>query len=205
MIRDNEIDSLKELNKNELIDLLTRAFKDYPFAETYGRKSEARGKIIEKTINNFLNIKDIWVYGIWKDGKLICASISMDSEIKIRPLIMIKFIFSKIHILRWRIVKFLFLMLKNRPKNKERYLEFISFGTLPSYQGHGFGRKMLHFLYKKAKRENYKGINLFTAKGRPAYRLYLKEGFKVEREFTLFGGITLCWMRKIFSSIFNDN
>lgn len=108
MIRDNKIDSLKELNKNELIDLLTRAFKDYPFAETYGRKSEARGKIIEKTVNNFLNIKDIWVYGIWKDGKLICASISMDSEIKITPLIMIKFIFSKIHILRWRIVKFFF-------------------------------------------------------------------------------------------------
>jgi GNAT superfamily N-acetyltransferase len=31
-------------------------------------------------------------------------------------------------------------------------------GTLPAYQKQGFGRRMLHFLHDKAKKEGYKGI-----------------------------------------------
>ena len=78
-------------------------------------------------------------------------------------------------------------------------LEFMSFGTLLSYQRQGFGRKMLHFVYEEAKKEKYDGVNLWTVKDRPAFLLYSKEGFQVEKEFTLFGRIPLCWMRKTFT------
>ena len=194
-----KIKPLKRLNKDELVELLTQAYKDYPFAESYGLRPETTKNLINASSNIFLKAKGIWIYGIWKDGKLVCASLSMNSKIKLSTLMMIKFIFSLLRILKWRIVRFITVMLKERPIYKEHNLELVSFGTLPAYQKQGFGRKMLHFLYNRARKEKSKGINLFTVKGRTAFHLYLKEGFKVEKEFTLFGGIPLCWMRKSFT------
>jgi len=193
-----EIQRLKASNKLEASGVLAHAFRDYPFAESYGLNPEATRKIIEASID-IIEFEDIWTYGIWKEDKLVCISISLGklpTLVKVR--LYLRFIFSLSRFLKWRIVRFIRVMIK-RPKAKGQSLEFMSFGTLLSYQRQGFGRKMLHFIYEEAKKEEYDGVNLWTVKDRPAFLLYSKEGFLVEKEFTLFGGIPLCWMRKTFA------
>jgi predicted peroxiredoxin len=56
---------------------------------------------------------------------------------------------------------------------------------------------MLNFLYNEAKREGYKGVILVADRNSPAFNLYLKEGFIVDRVFIM-GGATLCWMCLVF-------
>jgi hypothetical protein len=56
---------------------------------------------------------------------------------------------------------------------------------------------MLNFLYNEAKREGYKGAILVADRNTPAFNLYLKEGFIVDKEFAM-GEATLCWMRLVF-------
>ncbi|MBC8276026.1 MAG: GNAT family N-acetyltransferase [Chloroflexi bacterium] len=198
MMSQVEIRRLKALSKSEACELLAQAFSDYPFAESYGLSPEATPKILEGSID-IMDAEDVWVYGIWKDARLVCISISvgrLPTLAKVR--LYLRFTLSLSRLLKWRMVRFIRVMME-RPKRKGEYLEFMSFGTLPSYQRQGFGRKMLHFVYEEAKKENYDGINLWTVRDRPAFLLYLKEGFQVEKEFTLFGGIPLCWMRKRFT------
>jgi len=88
-------------------------------------------------------------------------------------------------------------VVREEPKYEGRYLELIIFGTLPAYQRQGLGRKMLNFLYNEAKSEEYKGVILVADRNTPAFSLYLKEGFIVDREFAM-GEATLCWMRLTF-------
>ena len=190
-----EIKRLKASDKLEASELLAQAFGNYPFAESYGLYPEATRKIIQTSID-IIDVEEVWAYGIWKDDKLVCLSISLG---KVPKLVKVKlylwFILSLSRLLKWRTARFIWIMAR-RPKHKGQCLEFMSFGTLPSYQRQGLGRKMLHFIYEQAKREKYDGVNLWTARERPAFLLYSKEGFQVEKEFTLFGGIPLCWMRK---------
>ena len=71
-----EIKRLKASNKAEASELLIQAFIDYPFAETYGLKPEATRRILEGSID-IIEIEDVWTYGIWKDDKPVCISISV--------------------------------------------------------------------------------------------------------------------------------
>jgi len=193
-----EIKRLKASNKWEACELLAQAFGNYPLAESFGLNPEATRKIIEAS-SDIIEVEDIWSYGIWKDDKLVCISISIGKlPILTKVRLYLRFILPLSRLLKWRMARFIPVMM-GRPKHKGQSLEFMSFGTLPSYQRQGFGRKMLQFIYEEAKKEKYDGINLWTARGRPAFLLYSKEGFQMEKEFTLFGGIPLCWMRKTFT------
>ncbi|MDI6603150.1 MAG: GNAT family N-acetyltransferase [Patescibacteria group bacterium] len=145
-------------------------------------------------INFFGETKSSLLYGIRKDNKLICASLSVDSTTKPSILRLIRFIFSLSRALGWQTAKKLEVVHKEEPKYKERHLELVLLGTLPAYQKQGLGKRILHFLYDKARKEGYKGIILVTGRDTPAFHFYLKEGFIVEKEFTI-GDTTLCWMR----------
>jgi ribosomal protein S18 acetylase RimI-like enzyme len=68
---------------------------------------------------------------------------------------------------------------------KGRYLELVTFGTLPAYQKQGFGREMLRFIRREAESKGYERIQLFTHRDTPAFDLYLKEGFTVEKDFEI--------------------
>jgi ribosomal protein S18 acetylase RimI-like enzyme len=107
------------------------------------------------------------------------------------------FIFALAQALGWRITREFEAVVREEPKYEGRYLELVVFGTLPAYQRQGLGRKMLNFLYNEAKREGYKGVILVADRNSPAFNLYLKEGFSVDRVFIM-GGATLCWMRLVF-------
>ena len=190
-----ETKRLKASNGLEACELLVQAFGDYPFAESYGLDPEATRRIIEASIN-VIDVEAAWAYGIWKDDKVVCLSISVGRLPTLAKVgLYLRFLLSLSRLLKWRMARFIWIMAR-RPKHKGQCLEFMSFGTLPSYQRQGLGREMLHFIYEQAKREKYDGVNLWTARERPAFLLYSKEGFQVEKEFTLFGGIPLCWMRK---------
>jgi len=189
-----QIERLKGSNEPELLELFTQAFRDYPLIPALHAKPEAIRKVV-KAYLDFFGGKSL-LYEIRKENKLVCASLSVDSTTKPSVLALIRFIFFLSRALGWHHAKELEIVHKEEPKYKERYLELVMLGTLPEYQRCGFGRKMLHFLYNEAKREKYKGIILVASRDTPAFHLYLKEGFIVEKEF-LVGEITLCWMRLI--------
>lgn len=140
--------------------------------------------------------KSFLLYGIRKDNTIACASLSVDSTTEPSILALIRFIFSLWWALGWRSAKVLETIHKEEPKYKEPYLELIIIGTLPKYQKQGLGRTMLHFLYEQTKRKGYKGVILVANHDTPAFQLYSKEGFVIDKEFSC-REVTLCWMRLV--------
>jgi ribosomal protein S18 acetylase RimI-like enzyme len=192
-----KIEQLKKSDKPEVLELFTQAFRDYPLLPVLSVKPEKTRKVIKAFLSFFGGVKSSWLYGIRKGNKLVCASLSVDSTTKLSILALIRFIFSLTCILGWHSAKELETVHKEEPKYKERYLELVLLGTLPVYHKQGYGRRMLHFLYDKAKNEGYKGLILVATCKTPAFYFYLKEGFVMEKEFTI-QGTTLCWMRLVF-------
>jgi ribosomal protein S18 acetylase RimI-like enzyme len=89
--------------------------------------------------------------------------------------------------------KELWICYRKKPKYKGRYLQILFLGTLPRYQKNGFGRKIMRFLYDSLKNKKYKGLTLSTTCNKPAYKFYLKEGFSVDKIFSI-GKNKYCWM-----------
>jgi ribosomal protein S18 acetylase RimI-like enzyme len=177
--------------------LFTQAFKEHPLIPAIGAKSEATRPVMNAFIDFFGGTESSLLYGIRKDNKLACASVSLDSTVKPSKPALIGFVFSLAQAVGWRITREFEAVVREEPKYEGRYLELVVFGTLPAYQRQGLGRKMLNFLYNEAKREGYKGVILVADRNSPAFNLYLKEGFSVDRVFIM-GGATLCWMRLVF-------
>jgi len=192
-----EIERLTGSNKLELLELLTQAFKEHPLIPALDAKPEATGPVMNAFLDCFGGAERVLLYGIRKDNKLVCASVSLDSTVEPSEPALMRFIFSLYQALGWRIVREFGVIHKEEPKYEDRYLELIILGTLPAYQKQGLGRKMLNFLYNEAKREGYKGAILVADRNTPAFNLYLKEGFIVDKEFAM-GEATLCWMRLVF-------
>jgi len=176
-----EVEGLKLSDIHEIFELFARAFAEHiPGRHVPGRLiprriGGIRGTMIKAIVTSFFG-KNFLLYGIRKDNRLVCASLSVDSTKKSIASALIRFIFAL-------------------PRYEERYLELALLGTLPAYQRRGFGRRMLQFLYDEAKRMNYKGIVLIVDRDVPAFRLYLKEGFVVDKELAV-GGRRLCRMRR---------
>ncbi len=214
-IMDQEVEQLKASNKQELLKLFTEAFRNYPFFSVFKFHPELERKLLKALLDYGVGIKGSWLYGIRRNGELVCASISVSSLTKPSILVLIRFIFSMMILFNISIPRILgrskakklrasFKGLhKEKPKYKEQHLELMIIGTMPTHQRMGFGRKMLRFLYEKARNEGYKGIMLWTNRDAPAFSLYLKEGFKVEKEFTI-NEMTLCWMRLILGDSFYE-
>lgn len=192
-----KLEGLKGSDKPELLELWAQAFREHPLIPALGAKPQATRAVMKTFLNFFGGTKGSLLYGIWKNGRLVCASLSLDSMSQPSILALIRFIFSLSRALGWRAAKELEVVHKEEPKYEGRYLELVILGTLPAYQQQGFGRKMLHFLYDKAREEGCKGVTLVADRNTPAFHLYLKEGFVVDKELTT-GETALCWMRLIF-------
>jgi len=153
---------------------------------------------------------DDFVYGIRKDEKLVCVAVLSNcmpqASKRFQVTAPLLWIFDRVLAialrvglwLRWQPAMELATIRQETPKRKkDGYLHLIAIGTLPSYQGQGFGRAMLHFIRQVAEKKGAKGILLDTHSDNPACHLYLKEGYIVEREFRL-GSKGLVWMRLDF-------
>ncbi len=195
MAENIKVEQLKDSDKPLLIDLFSQAFREYPIAPVRHIKPEVTRKIIKAFLTFFGSTKSSLLYGIQRDDKFVCASLSVDSSEKPSVLALIRFILS-MSLALGRGAKEMEVIYKEMPKYEERYFELVLLGTLPEYQGRGIGSKMLYFLYDEAKRRDFKGVIFVVDRETPAFNLYLKEGFIVEKEF-LWGKITLCWMRRM--------
>ena len=197
MVETVVVEWLTSSNKLELLELFTQAFKDHPLIPALDTKPEATGPLMKAFLDCFGGAKRVLLYGIRKDNKLVCASLSLDSKVEPSKPALKGFIFSLYRALGWCIAREFAVVHKEEPKYEDRYLELVILGTLPAYQRQGLGRKMLNFLYNEAKREDYKGVILVADRNTPAFNLYSKEGFIVDKEFSM-GEATMCWMRLVF-------
>jgi ribosomal protein S18 acetylase RimI-like enzyme len=197
MMGEVKIERLEKSDIPKLLELFAQAFREYPLLPALRVKPEKTRGVMKAFLDFFGGTKNSWLYGVRKNDKLVCASLSVDSTTEPSALALIRFILSLAWTLGWHAGRELEAVHKEEPKYKERYLELVILGTLPAYQKQGFGRRMLHFLYDKAKKEDHKGIILVATCDTPAFHFYLKEGFIVEKEITI-GDTTLCWMRLIF-------
>ena len=194
---DIEIEKLRGSDKAELVELFTQAFREHPLIPALGAKPEMARQGMDAFLSCFGGARSAIAYGIRKDGKLISASLCLDAgEEPPRPALLQLVLFLT-RVAGGGVVKELEVIAKEEPKYQDRYLEVLMLGTLPPYQKQGLGRRVLRFLYDEAKRLDYKGLTLLADCNTPAYQLYLKEGFIVDREFTV-GETTLCWMRLTF-------
>ena len=197
MVESDEVERLKSSDKTELLELLTQAFKEHPLIPALGANPEATGPVMNAFLDCFGGVERVLLYGIRKDNKLVCASVSLDSSVEPSEPALVGFVFSLYRALGWRIVREFEVVHKEEPKYEDRYLELVILGTLPAYQRQGLGRKMLRFLNNEAKKDGYKGVILVADCNTPAFNLYLKEGFIVDKEFAM-GETTMCWMRLVF-------
>ena len=197
MVETVEVEQLKNSDRLELVKLFTQAFKEHSLFPALDAKPETIGPLMEAFLDCFGGINSVLLYGIRKEHNLVCASISLDSKVEPSKPALMRFIFVLYRALGWRIAKEFEVVHKEEPTYEDCYLELLIFGTLPSYQRQGLGRKMLSFLYNEAKKEDYKGMILVTDRNAPAFQLYLKEGCVVDKEFAM-GETTLCWMRRVF-------
>ncbi|MCS7222105.1 MAG: GNAT family N-acetyltransferase [Anaerolineae bacterium] len=193
-MKEIQVEQLGHSNKSEMLDVFTQAFAKPPLIPAIG----TRIWNIKRMMNAFLDFfggtkKSRW-YGIRENRRLVCASLSVDSSEEPSGLALFRFIFALSRAIGWRAVKELGVIYKEKPKYEGRYLELILLGTLPASQQQGFGRKMLRFLLETAKKQGFRGVILVADRATPAFRLYLKEGFKVDKEFAV-GETALCWMR----------
>jgi len=197
MIENVEVKRLGVSDKLELLELFTQAFKDHPLIPALTARPEAAESLMKAFLDYFRGEKRVLLCGIRQDGKLACASVSVDSTAQPSIPALVRFIFALWRALGWRDARRFGAVHKTEPKYEERYLELVILGTLPVYQRQGLGHKMLDFLYNEAKREDYGGVILVADRSTPAFQLYLKEGFVVDRDFTI-GEAPMCWMRLTF-------
>ena len=197
MLVDIEVEKLKAADKTELIELFIQAFGGHPLIPTLGAEPALAKQGMDAFLSCFGGTDSSVAYGIRKDDNLISAALCLDADAgPSRPALMQLVLFIS-RTVGWDVVKGFEVIAREEPRYKERYLEVMIFGTLPLYQKQGFGRKVLQFLYDEAKKLDYKGLTLLADRNTPAFHLYLKEGFVVDREFTV-SGADLCWMRLAF-------
>lgn len=191
--------------------MLTQAFKDIPSPrlETKPKIMRILMSTIQRLFGGSIKIgmraklylfggfANFPSYGIRKDGKLVCAAILADSTAKPKlPILsrivlwpigfLISLVFRVGRIFRWRMaIELERLGREMAGHDKGRHLELRIFGTLPAYQRQGFGREMLRFICQRAESEGYEGIRLVTSRDTPAFHLYIKEGFTVERDLNI--------------------
>ncbi|MEM3627603.1 MAG: GNAT family N-acetyltransferase [Candidatus Bathyarchaeia archaeon] len=178
-----------------MLDLFTEAFKDgHPLISALSDRPEATRKVMKAFLDFFGSAPKSFMYGIREDGKLVCASVSVDSKKDPSMFALIRLIFSLCRAIGWKNAKELETVHKEEPKYEGNYVELVILGTLPACQRKGYGQKMLHFLFELAQKEGFKEITLVADKSTPAFHLYQKGGFMVDKECNVCGRI-LCWMR----------
>ncbi|NER80948.1 MAG: GNAT family N-acetyltransferase [Leptolyngbya sp. SIO1D8] len=191
----NRIETLAETRRSEAIDILANAFRDHPMfpPDPTGRRSRLMPAAI---FDAFADAPDATLFGISRDDELACVAFVFADGYEPGGLALLWFL--------WRMVRVSGLQaystMARRVKSEnyssdEQRLELMMLGTRGSYQGQGLGRKMLRHLFDFARERGYASVVLEVPKQTPAFRLYLSEGFEVEKEISL-PIMPLCMMRR---------
>lgn len=203
------VEQLSSSDRTEVLEVIAQAFQEIPKPTMYTapRIVTILMSAIQRLFGEntwmrikgylFMGVTNLPSYGIRKDGKLVCVAILSNSAAKPKISILativlwpIGFLIALVlrmgRILRWRTALELEKVSKETTVyGKGHYLELVIFGTLPAYQKQGLGREMLCFIYKKAESEGYVGISLTATKDTPAFHLYIKEGFAIDKSLNI--------------------
>lgn len=186
----------------EAIDILAAAFQEHPMlpASTTDRFSR---RMVVALFDAFAAAPDRAVLGIRRDGKLACVALVFQDGYDPPLLTLLRFLWRMVRIAGIRLsLQVAPAMLKKHNQAGKR-LEIMLLGTHRDYQGHGMGRAMLRHIYAYAQARDYDAITLEVAKQTPAFGLYTKEGFVIEKEVKL-PMMPLCWMRRDLDARFDS-
>ena len=196
MMMKPKVTELSTFDESELIEISSKAFFATPQIQALMDNPEHTKTIVKNLIDLYRRSGTIRMFGIKKDGKLVCISLCIDSNSKPSFTKLIKFGFSVVKTLGIKGFKHFWICNKNKPKYDKICLEVMLYGTLPSHQKKGLGRHMLNFLYDFAKKNKYGGVTGVTNSSRPAFKLYMNDGWIVDKAFN-FGNYQFCWIRRI--------
>ena len=181
--------------KGELVQAMAAAFAQHPMVPALGATAQDTGALVRALVDSQWGMKSLLLCGIRTDEGLVCGSLSVDAREDPSLVALAR--------LAWVVTRTagrgalgpLLDVERHKPLLKERHLEMVILATVPASQRQGFGRGLLHFLYRQALREGYSGILLVTDRDTPAFGLYRSEGFEIERKFEA-AEQRLCWMRR---------
>lgn len=193
------ITMLKKSNDKEILEVFTQAFLDNPNLPIIFDKPEFIRDIIKNLMILYGGINNTMRHGILYKGKLVCASFSVDT--RINPLLILfrtfLLLFSSHNFkgIGLRCLKEFLITRLRMPRYKDKCLELLLFGTLTCYQKKGFGDKLIKYLYKEAKENNYNGMVGFTRPDKPAFlKLYKRHGWFIDKKFNI-EDLNFAWIR----------
>jgi len=196
MSHEQKIRELNEQNEPEYMEIIITAFHDSPQIPALIENPKHTETIIRSLIKLYKKTGSIKIFGIKKDDHLVCVGICIDSDSKPSFVRTIPFGFSLLRTLKLKGIQQLWAYNKNKPVYDKKCLELIFYGTKAQYQQKGYGRSMLNFLYDYAKTNGYGGVTGVTNTSRPAFHFYMRDGWIVDKKFTI-GKYTICWVRRI--------
>jgi ribosomal protein S18 acetylase RimI-like enzyme len=196
MSQEQKIVELHEQNEPEYMEIIIKAFQDSPQVPALIKTPERTETILRSLIKLYKKTGSIKVFGIKKDDMLMCVGLCIDSDSKPGFFRTIRFGFSLLLSLGFIGVRQFWIYNKNKPTYDKKCLELIFYGTRSMYQQKGYGRSMLNFLYEYAKKSGYGGVTGVTNTSRPAFHFYMRDGWIVDKEFTI-GNYKICWVRRI--------
>ena len=191
---DHTVEKLDCTQRAEILNVLKQAFATHPMLppDTPIEKTQA---LMELILDSYSGTDRAYLFGIRSETQLVCVSFSGDSQQEPKGFDLVRFIFRLFRILGWRLAKDCIRIFAHRPKYETSYLDLNLLGTIPDFHGRGFGRSMLRFLFDFASTENYPGVILIADKDTPAFGLYCREGFTVDKEIKL-RERNLCHLRR---------
>jgi ribosomal protein S18 acetylase RimI-like enzyme len=178
------VEKLDFSQRAEILEVLKQAFATHPMLppDTPIEKIQA---LMELILDYYSGAERRYLFGIRRESQLVCVSFSADSKLEPKGFDLVRFIFRLLRILGWRLAIDCFRIFAQRPKYDTSYLDLNLLGTIPAFHGQGCGRSILRFLFDFAVTENYPGVILIADKDNPAFRLYCREGFTVDKETKL--------------------
>jgi ribosomal protein S18 acetylase RimI-like enzyme len=181
--------------KEELLRVSTEAFARHPMIPALGGGPKEASRLIKALVDFYWHRKSLLLCGIRTHEGLVCTSLSVDAREDPSLLALARLAWAVTRAVGRGALGPLLDVERRKPLLQERHLEMAILATVPQAQRQGFGRGLLHFLYRQALRDGYSGILLVTDEDTPSFGLYLREGFEVEREFAV-AERQLCWMRR---------
>jgi ribosomal protein S18 acetylase RimI-like enzyme len=146
-------------------------------------------------LDAFTAAPDARVFGIRREGRLLCAAFVFDADYQPRGWTLILFLFRMVRVVGLGMIPAVARVLSEKPPRVERRLELMVLGTRADCQRQGLGRSMIRHVIEFARGEGYQSVVLETPKETPALGFYLSEGFLLEKELAM-PTMPLCLLRR---------
>lgn len=190
----NSVETLAEAQRGEAIDVLATAFRNHPILppDPVGRRSQLMAVAV---LDAFAGAPDATLLGISRNSELACVAFVFTDGYEPGSLALAWFLWRMLRVVGFQMFRTMVRVLSEKRDSAERRLELMLLGTRSDYQGQGLGRMMLRHLFDFARERGYASVVLEAPKHTPAFGLYLREGFEVEKEISL-PTMPLCMMRR---------